>query len=51
MKKLLIAAAFLYAGFGLIHAQAASPEEDKDQKTWYHKNYLAPYVTSRTKSR
>lgn len=44
MKKLLIAAAFLYAGFGLIHAQTASPQEDKDQKTWYHKNYATTKV-------
>jgi len=44
MKKLLIAAAFLYAGFGLVQAQTASPQEDKDQKTWYHKNYATTKV-------
>ena len=37
MKKLLIAAAF-YAGFATIAAQTATPN-DKDQKTWYHKDY------------
>lgn len=44
MKKLLIAAAFLYAGFGLVQAQTASPQEDKDQKNWYHKNYATTKV-------
>lgn len=44
MKKLLIAAAFLYAGFGLIQAQTVSPQEDKDQKTWYHKDYATTKV-------
>jgi len=42
MKKILIAAAF-YAGFATIAAQAASPN-DKDQKTWYHKDYATTKV-------
>lgn len=42
MKKLLIAAAF-YAGFATIAAQTATPN-DKDQKTWYHKDYATTKV-------
>ncbi|WP_313100648.1 S8 family serine peptidase [Epilithonimonas sp.] len=42
MKKLLIAAAF-YAGFATIAAQTATPN-DKDQKTWYHKDYTTTKV-------
>ncbi|HAP95245.1 S8 family serine peptidase [Epilithonimonas hominis] len=42
MKKLLIAAAF-YAGFATIAAQTATPH-DKDQKTWYHKDYATTKV-------
>ena len=42
MKKLLIAAAF-YAGFATIAAQTATPN-DKDQKTWYHKDYATRKV-------
>ncbi len=44
MKKLLIAAAFLYAGFGLMEAQTATPEIDKSQKTWYHKDFATTKV-------
>ncbi|SHK04003.1 S8 family serine peptidase [Epilithonimonas mollis] len=43
MKKLLIAAAF-YAGFATIAAQTATTENDKDQKTWYHKDYATTKV-------
>lgn len=43
MKKLLIAAAF-YAGYATIAAQTATPQNDKDQKTWYHKDYAATKV-------
>lgn len=42
MKKLLIAAAF-YAGFATIAAQTTTPN-DKDQKTWYHKDYATTKV-------
>ncbi len=42
MKKLLIAAAF-YAGFATVAAQTATPN-DKDQKTWYHKDYATTKV-------
>ena len=42
MKKLLIVAAF-YAGFATIAAQTATPN-DKDQKTWYHKDYATTKV-------
>ena len=42
MKKLLIAAAF-YAGFATIAAQTATPN-DKDLKTWYHKDYATTKV-------
>ena len=38
MKKLLIAAAF-YGSFAMIAAQTATPENDKDLKTWYHKDF------------
>lgn len=43
MKKLLIAAAF-YAGYATIAAQTATPQNDKDQKTWYHKDYATTKV-------
>lgn len=43
MKKLLIAAAF-YSGFAMIAAQTAAPENDKDLKTWYHKDYATTKV-------
>ncbi|KFC19784.1 S8 family serine peptidase [Chryseobacterium sp. FH1] len=38
MKKLLIAAAF-YGSFAMIAAQTVAPENDKDLKTWYHKDF------------
>lgn len=43
MKHLLIAAAF-YAGFATVTAQTAAPENDKDLKTWYHKDYATTKV-------
>lgn len=43
MKHLLIAAAF-YAGFSQVAAQTATPQQDKDQKTWYHKDYATTKV-------
>lgn len=44
MKKILIAAAF-YSGFAMIAAQAVvAPENDKDLKTWYHKDYATTKV-------
>jgi len=43
MKHLLIAAAF-YAGFATITAQTVAPENDKDLKTWYHKDYATTKV-------
>ncbi len=43
MKHLLIAAAF-YAGFATVAAQSATPEKDKDLKTWYHKDYATTKV-------
>lgn len=44
MKKLLIAAAF-YSGFAMIAAQTVvAPENDKDLKTWYHKDYATTKV-------
>ncbi len=43
MKHLLIAAAF-YAGFAQVAAQTATPQQDKDQKTWYHKDYATTKV-------
>lgn len=43
MKKLLIAAAF-YSGFAMMTAQTATPEKDKDLKTWYHKDYATTKV-------
>lgn len=43
MKKILIAASF-FAGFGFAIAQAVSPENDKDLKTWYHKDYATTKV-------
>ena len=43
MKHLLIAAAF-YAGFATVAAQTAAPENDKDLKTWYHKDYATTKV-------
>lgn len=43
MKHLLIAAAF-YAGVATIAAQTATPENDKDLKTWYHKDYATTKV-------
>lgn len=43
MKHLLIAAAF-YAGVATIAAQTATPENDKDLKAWYHKDYATTKV-------
>ena len=43
MKKLLIAAAF-YSGFAMIAAQDVAPENDKDLKTWYHKDFATTKV-------
>lgn len=43
MKQLLIAAAF-FGSFATIAAQAATPKNDNDQKTWYHKNYATTKV-------
>jgi cell wall-associated protease len=44
MKKILIAAAF-YSGFAMIAAQSVvAPENDKDLKTWYHKDYATTKV-------
>lgn len=44
MKKLLIAAAF-YSGFAMIAAQTVvAPENDKDLKTWYHKDHATTKV-------
>ncbi|WP_333853468.1 S8 family serine peptidase [Epilithonimonas sp.] len=43
MKHLLIAAAF-FAGFATVTAQKAAPENDKDLKTWYHKDYATTKV-------
>lgn len=43
MKKILIAAAF-YGGFALLAAQTAAPENDKDLKTWYHKDHSSTKV-------
>lgn len=44
MKKILIAAAF-YGGFALMTAQAVvAPENDKDLKTWYHKDFATTKV-------
>jgi len=43
MKHLLIAAAF-YAGFATVAAQTAAPENDKNLKTWYHKDYATTKV-------
>ncbi|WP_374443749.1 S8 family serine peptidase [Epilithonimonas sp.] len=42
MKKIVIAAAF-YAGFATIAAQTSTPN-DKNQKTWYHKDYATTKV-------
>lgn len=43
MKKLLIAVAF-YSGFAMAVAQTVAPENDKDLKTWYHKDYATTKV-------
>lgn len=43
MKKLLIAVAF-YSGFAMAAAQTVAPENDKDLKTWYHKDYATTKV-------
>ena len=43
MKKILIAAAF-YGGFAMLAAQTAAPENDKDLKTWYHKDHSSTKV-------
>ena len=43
MKKILIAAAF-YGGFALLAAQTVAPENDKDLKTWYHKDHSSTKV-------
>lgn len=43
MKKILIAAAF-YSGFAMIAAQTVAPENDKDLKTWYHKDFATTKV-------
>ena len=43
MKKILIAAAF-YGGFAMVAAQAVAPENDKDLKTWYHKDFSTTKV-------
>ena len=43
MKRILIAAAF-YGGFAMMAAQAVAPENDKDLKTWYHKDYATTKV-------
>ena len=43
MKKILIAAAF-YGGFAMLAAQTVAPENDKDLKTWYHKDHSSTKV-------